>query len=108
VRRKEGRHIRPMSKPRAPRCGGSASDLTDEELRLAIGQQMSVRILVPVAIDRLEANPLASGDMYCGALLEHVLKAVTASEVAEDRLQILDAVVQRFNQGRSPARIQLA
>jgi hypothetical protein len=73
-------------------------DLTDEELRLAIGQQMSMRFLVPLAINRLEMNPVASGDMYYGALLEHVLKVVAASEVTEEQLRSLDAVVQHFTE----------
>ena len=38
-------------------------DLSDEELRLAIGQQIGLKFLVPVALERLVANPLGCGDM---------------------------------------------
>lgn len=72
-------------------------ELSDEELRLGIGQQMSLRLLVPIAIQRLESDPLACGDMYQGALLEHVLQAVTSSNLSEDQLRVLDEVVQRFS-----------
>ena len=48
-------------------------DLTDEELRLAISQKMGLRFLMPLAVERLEADPLVAGDMYEGALLGVVL-----------------------------------
>ena len=38
-----------------------------------IGQQISLRYLIPRAITILEANPLAEGDMYPGDLLSAVL-----------------------------------
>ena len=39
-----------------------------------IGQQISLRFLVPRAIVGLEQNPLAEGDMYAGDLLHAVLR----------------------------------
>ena len=44
-----------------------------EDLRIMIGQQISLRYLIPRAIPILEANPLAE-DMYPGDLLGAVLR----------------------------------
>ncbi len=49
-------------------------DLTVEELRLAIGQEMGLKFLLPVAIARLQSEPLAAGDFYPGDLLVKVLQ----------------------------------
>jgi CDI immunity proteins len=46
---------------------------TVEDLRIMIGQQISLPILVPLALERLEGNPLAEGDFFPGDLLENVL-----------------------------------
>ena len=40
-----------------------------------IGQQISLRFLIPRAIDVLRTNPLAEGDYYPGDLLTAVLRA---------------------------------
>lgn len=50
------------------------NELSDEEIRLAIGQQMSLQYLVPIALERLAENPLAGGDLYEGALYSAVLR----------------------------------
>jgi hypothetical protein len=71
-------------------------DLTDEELRLATGQQMGLQFLLPIAIKRLQSDPLASGDMYPGALLENVLAAAMVASLDEKRLRDLDGVVMRY------------
>lgn len=44
-------------------------DLTVEDLRLLIGQKISLGYLIPLAIDHLLRDPLVSGDMYPGDLL---------------------------------------
>ena len=44
-----------------------------EGLRLLIGQHESLDALVPLALERLESNPLAEGDYYPGDLLAAVL-----------------------------------
>ena len=49
-------------------------DWTIENFRIAIGQQMSLPILVPFALNTLEKNPLASGDFYEGDLLMATLR----------------------------------
>jgi hypothetical protein len=47
--------------------------LSSGELRLLIGQEIGLSYLVPVALDLLEAEPLAEGDFYPGDLLNSVL-----------------------------------
>ncbi len=46
-----------------------------EDLRIMIGQNISLPYLIPLAIKLLEANPLVSGDCYEGDLLLSVMKA---------------------------------
>jgi hypothetical protein len=48
-------------------------DFTAEDLRLMIGQAVGLVYLVPMALERLEENPLAEGDFYAGDLLAAVL-----------------------------------
>lgn len=44
-------------------------DFTLEDLRLVIGQRRGLQYLIPLALERLEENPLAEGDIYRGDLL---------------------------------------
>jgi hypothetical protein len=48
--------------------------LTVEDLRILLGQNVGVAILSPIAIDRLESDPLAEGDFYPGDLLVAALQ----------------------------------
>ena len=48
-------------------------DFTVEDLRLLIGQEISLPLLIPVALEKLRENPLVSGDFYEGDLLRNVL-----------------------------------
>ena len=50
------------------------SQFTLEDLRIMIGQEIGLQFLVPLALDRLESNPLAEGDFYPGDLLASVLQ----------------------------------
>jgi hypothetical protein len=50
-------------------------ELTIENLRLLIGQNVALHLLIPLAIQRLRENPLSEGDMYPGDLLNAVLTA---------------------------------
>ena len=45
-----------------------------EDLRLMIGQKVGLEYLIPIALDHLEANPLAEGDCYPGDLLAAVAR----------------------------------
>lgn len=49
-------------------------EFTPEDLRFMLGQQISLPILMPMALDLLEREPFASGDMYHGALLANALR----------------------------------
>lgn len=50
------------------------AELTVEDLRLLIGQQIGADVLVPCALDVLASDPLAEGDMYPGDLLIAVMR----------------------------------
>lgn len=49
--------------------------MTDEDLRVLIGQSIGLDHLVPAALRRLAANPFSSGELYPGVLLVAVLEA---------------------------------
>jgi len=49
-------------------------DFTIEDLRILIGQNFSLDILIPIAIVKLSENILAEGDSYEGNLLVSVLR----------------------------------
>lgn len=48
---------------------------TTEDLRIMIGQQIGLKYLIPLAIERLRVDPLAEGDFFRGDLLQNVLRA---------------------------------
>ena len=54
---------------RVPLC-----ELTPENLRIMIGQQMSLPYLLPLALELLHVDPFTAGDFYEGDLLENVLR----------------------------------
>ena len=48
-------------------------DFTIEDLRITIGQSVGLPYLIPLAVVKLESEPLAEGDFYPGDLLQNVL-----------------------------------
>jgi hypothetical protein len=50
------------------------SEFTTEDLRIMLGQQIAVPILLPMAVKVLADNPLAEGDYYPGDLLYTVVR----------------------------------
>jgi len=48
-------------------------DLSTEDLRLLIGQEIGLPFLVPLALEQLAENPWAEGHMYPGDLLKAVI-----------------------------------
>jgi len=50
------------------------ASLTAEDLRLLIGQQVGLSVLVPLAVQQLQRDPLAEGDYYPGDLLASLLR----------------------------------
>ena len=55
---------------RKPLC-----EFTVGDLRIMIGQRISLPILIPLAVERLEEEPLAEGSFYPGDLLNAVFGA---------------------------------
>ena len=49
------------------------AEFTVEDLRFMIGQGIGLRFLVPLALEVVEADPLAQGDYYAGDLLQSLL-----------------------------------
>ncbi len=49
-------------------------ELSVEDLRILIGQRIGLLWLIPLAVEVLEAEPLAEGDFYPGDLLAAVLR----------------------------------
>jgi len=49
-------------------------DFDAEDLRLMIGQQVGLAVLVPAALTQLRADPLVEGDYFPGDLLLNVLR----------------------------------
>jgi hypothetical protein len=52
-------------------------DFTEGNLRIMIGQNIGLKYLMPMAVERLKQNPLAEGDFYAGDLLVNVLRVET-------------------------------
>ena len=50
-------------------------ELTVEDLRMLIGQQVGLSHLMPLAIALIERDPMAEGDFYPGDLLSSVVSA---------------------------------
>ena len=50
------------------------NNLNGEQIRLLISQNIGIRFLIPLAIDKLNQNILFEGDLYKGDLLEQVSK----------------------------------
>lgn len=48
-------------------------DFTTENLRMMIGQKISLFFLVPLALETLDQDPLSEGHFYAGDLLNAVL-----------------------------------
>ena len=53
-------------------------EFTAEDLRFMLGQKNSLPLLMPMALDVLEADLLAGGDMYEGALLNMAVRVAPA------------------------------
>ena len=79
-------------------------NLSNDDLRLLLGQQIGEEWLVPIALARLHQEPLA-GDLYPGDLLNAVLKIdVKHWEIHADDLASLRALRAALEQIDSRAR----
>ncbi len=52
-------------------------EFSTEDLRIMIGQQIGLEHLVPLALAKVEGNPLCEGDFFPGDLLLALLRAET-------------------------------
>lgn len=69
-------------------------EFTAEDLRFMLGQQNSLPVLMPMALDVLESDPFAGGDMYEGALLNMAVRVAPQFWRDHQRLWYrLDAVL---------------
>lgn len=80
---------------RKPLC-----DFSIEDLRLGIGQKMGLKFLLPLAVQRLESDPLVSGNFYPGDLLPNVLRIPITDWLANAELRSLrlrlSPIVEQF------------
>jgi hypothetical protein len=53
-------------------------DLSTEDLRLLVGQNIGLHYLIPLALDLLEVDPWSEGDFYRGDLLMSVVQVETS------------------------------
>ena len=84
-------------------------EMTVEDLRILIGQQIGLRFVVPRALDVLEKNPMAQGDFYPGDLLLSVLRIdaefwATDSALAARVIKIAESVVEGALSETDPTR----
>ncbi|WUJ12451.1 contact-dependent growth inhibition system immunity protein [Actinoplanes sp. NBC_00393] len=76
------------------------AELGVEDLRVLIGQQVGLPVLVPRAVRVLEADPLAEGDFYPGDLLVAVIRVPAAYWVTDrDSRARLEAVLATVEPG---------
>lgn len=73
-----------------------------EDLRVMIGQGFGLPYLIPLAVERLEEDPLAAGDMVPGDLLQAVLR------VGEELREFPPAILQPLRKIVGRAREMLA
>lgn len=66
-----------------------------EDLRIMIGQNIGLPYLLPLALERLEENPWAAGDMYPGDLLKMTARADFPWGTRPDLRERVRAVVTR-------------
>ena len=73
--------------------------LDAEGLRLLISQQIGLATLVPLALERVEADPLAEGACYPGDLLDALMRRVPESywQANEDQRVRVRAAAKALN-----------
>ena len=76
------------------------AELGIEDLRVMIGQHVGLPVLVPRALQVLEADPLAEGDFYPGDLLVAVVRVPAAYWIGDPRSRArLDRVLAGVDLG---------
>ena len=70
--------------------------MSAEDLRINIGQNLSLDYLIPLALEQLEVEPWISGDYYEGDLLKNVLSIPVVYWDANAKLKrIFERIVTR-------------
>jgi hypothetical protein len=73
--------------------------MTTENLRMLIGQEIGLKYLVPIALRKLALDPFADGDFYAGDLLKVVVGVSPAFWIVEPTLRrALDDVISRLKE----------
>lgn len=71
-------------------------DFEIEDLRIMIGQNIGLKFLIPLALEKMKNNIFAEGDYYKGDLLKSVLTSEVSFWVNRvDLLDELDKVIQQ-------------
>ena len=86
-------------------------DFEIEDLRLMIGQNIGLKFLIPVALDKLSQNILAEGDFYEGDLLKSVLTCKKEFWISEKEMtQDLKSIIsdnQKVLEEREPDLLEI-
>ncbi len=71
-------------------------EMSIEDLRLLIGQNIGLKFLIPIAMEKLEANPYAQGDYYPSDLLYVIVRSCQSEWPEPEKYrQRLKAVCRR-------------
>lgn len=72
------------------------AEFTVEDLRILLGQEIGVDVLLPLAVRILLRDPLAEGDYYPGDLLSNVLRLPDAawSELRAERRRLAGVLAE--------------
>jgi hypothetical protein len=90
--------------------------LSAENLRMLIGQKIGLQFIVPIALDKLEENLLASGDMYEGDLLSSLASLSSEFWDANEELKArafelsytIDSCLETLSEARSNFKERLS
>jgi hypothetical protein len=87
-------------------------EFTPEDYRVVITQQRALGTLVPLALELLEAEPFAEGDLYCGDLLVAVARLTPGfwsehKQLAVRLRRILAAALSRLGEVDDDDRLDL-
>ena len=74
-------------------------ELSNEEIRLLIGQKLGLKYLLPLAVDILKTDPLIEVTFYPGDLLKQLLKLNV--EDWKDNIEEKDSLLEIVNNNRS-------
>lgn len=74
------------------------SELSAEDLRLLLGQREAVSVVLPIALEMIDADPLTCGDMYPGDLLVAVLRVGESGTLSANDMNRLRRAIDRIRQ----------